>query len=97
MREKVCLVTGANRGIGRATAEGLAHLGATVIMVCRNRAAGEQARQEIVAVSGNVQIELLVADLAVQADVRALAQEVRVRHQQLHLLVSNAAAYYPGG
>lgn len=94
MRGKVCLVTGANRGIGRATAEGLARLGATVIMVCRNRTAGEEARQEVVAASGNAQIELLVADLAVQADVRALAQEVRARHQQLHVLINNAGGYY---
>jgi len=95
MRGRVCLVTGANRGIGRATVEGLAHLGATVIMVCRNSTAGEQVRQEIMAASGNPRIELLVADLAVQADVRALAREVRGRHQQLHVLISNAGAYYP--
>lgn len=94
MRGKVCLVTGANRGIGRATVEGLARLGATVIMACRNRAAGEQARREIIAATGNEQIELLVADLAVQADARALAEQVRIRHRQLHVLISNAGAYY---
>jgi NAD(P)-dependent dehydrogenase (short-subunit alcohol dehydrogenase family) len=94
MQGKVCLVTGANRGIGRATAEGLARLGATVIMVCRNRAAGEQARQEIIAATGNTEIELLVADLSVQAEVRALAREIHARHPQLHLLVSNAGVYH---
>ncbi len=93
MRGRVCLVTGANRGIGRATAEGLARLGATVIMVSRNRAAGEQARQEVTAATGNTQVELLVADLGVQADVRTLAQEIRTRHQQLHVLISNAGVY----
>ena len=40
MQGKVCLVTGANRGIGRATAEGLARQGATVLMVCRDRERG---------------------------------------------------------
>ena len=94
MQGKVCLVTGANRGIGRATVEGLARLGASVIMVCRNRTAGEQARQEIMATTGNTEIELLVADLSVQAEVRALAQEVRARHPQLHVLVSNAGVYH---
>jgi NAD(P)-dependent dehydrogenase (short-subunit alcohol dehydrogenase family) len=93
MRGRVCLVTGANRGIGRATAEGLARLGATVIMVCRDRAAGEQARQEIIAATGNTQVELLLADLAVQAEVKALAESVRRRHPQLHLLISNAGVY----
>jgi NAD(P)-dependent dehydrogenase (short-subunit alcohol dehydrogenase family) len=94
MKGKVCLVTGANRGIGRATTEGLARLGAAVIMVCRNRAAGELARQEIVAATGNQQLELLVADLAVQAEVVALADEIRIRHQQLHVLISNAGVYH---
>jgi NAD(P)-dependent dehydrogenase (short-subunit alcohol dehydrogenase family) len=94
MQGKVCLITGANRGIGRATAEGLARLGATVIMVCRDRAAGEQARQEIVAATGNAQVEMLVADLSVQAEVKALAEDVRARHKQLHLLISNAASYF---
>ena len=37
MNGKICVVTGANRGIGRATAQELADLGATVILVCRNR------------------------------------------------------------
>ncbi len=94
MQGRVCLVTGANRGIGRATAEGLARRGATVIMVCRNRAAGARARQEVIATTGNIQVELLVADLAVQAEVRALAQEVRARYPQLHVLVSNAGVYH---
>jgi NAD(P)-dependent dehydrogenase (short-subunit alcohol dehydrogenase family) len=94
MQGKVCLVTGANRGVGRATAEALARLGATVVMVCRDRTAGEQARQEIVAATGNAQVELLVADLAVQAEVKGLAAEMRARHKQLHLVVSNAATYH---
>ncbi len=94
MRGKVCLITGANRGVGRATAEGLARLGATVIMVCRNRSAGEAARQEIITATGNSQVELMIADLSVQAELKALAEEVRARHQRLHLLISNAATYY---
>jgi NAD(P)-dependent dehydrogenase (short-subunit alcohol dehydrogenase family) len=93
MKGKVCLVTGANRGIGRATAEGLAQLGARVIMVCRDGTAGETARQEIVAATGNDQLELLIADLAVQAEVRSLAREIRTRHRQLHVLISNAGVY----
>ena len=48
MNEKICLVTGANSGIGKVTAKALAADGAAVIMVCRDRDKGEAARHEIV-------------------------------------------------
>ena len=94
MQGKVCLVTGATRGIGRATAEGLARLGATVLMICRDRTEGEAARREIVAATGNSQVELYGADLSVQADVRRVAEEIKATHTQLHVLVSNAGVFH---
>jgi len=47
MQGKVCLITGAHSGIGKATALGLARMGATVVMVCRDRTSGEEAQREI--------------------------------------------------
>ena len=47
MGEKVCLITGATSGIGKATAMGLADMGASVVMVGRDRARGEAALAEI--------------------------------------------------
>ena len=95
MQGKVCLVTGANRGIGRATAEELARQGAIVLMACRNRELGERAKAEIIAASGNRQVELFIADLSVQAQVRQLADDIRARHSRLDVLVNNAGAFFP--
>ena len=47
MQGKVCIVTGANSGIGKATAMGLAQMGATVVMVCRDEGKGQVAQNEI--------------------------------------------------
>ncbi len=94
MQGKVCLVTGATRGIGRATAEVLARRGATVLMHGRDAVVGERVRSEIIAASGNNRIELYLADLAVQADVKRLADAVRARHDRLHVLINNAGAFF---
>jgi NAD(P)-dependent dehydrogenase (short-subunit alcohol dehydrogenase family) len=84
------VVTGANSGIGKATAQGLATAGATVLMVCRDRAKGTAAQQDIVAATGNATVECWQADLASLADVRRLAGELLVAHPVIHVLVNNA-------
>jgi len=95
MQGKICMVTGANSGIGKATATGLANMGATVVMVCRNRAKGEEAQREIKQQSGNEAVDLLVADLSSQHAIRQLAQEFQQRYSQLHVLVNNAGGAIP--
>jgi NAD(P)-dependent dehydrogenase (short-subunit alcohol dehydrogenase family) len=91
LRGKVCLVTGANRGIGRATAAGLARLGADVLLVARDRAAGEAAAADIGREAGNDAVELLLADLSSQRSIRELARAVLERRPRLDVLVNNAA------
>ncbi|WP_059048981.1 SDR family NAD(P)-dependent oxidoreductase [Paenibacillus senegalimassiliensis] len=59
MNPKICLVTGANSGIGFATAEGLAKSGAHVVLVSRNAQRGEDARKAIVQRTGSSAIDLL--------------------------------------
>jgi len=93
MQGKICLVTGANSGIGKATALGLAQMGATVVMVCRDRARGEAAQSEIKAKSGNTAVDLLLADLSSQQAVRQLAEEFKQRYSQLHVLINNAGVF----
>lgn len=90
MAERVCLVTGANSGIGKETAAKLAELGASVVMVCRNRERGEEAMAAIRKRSRSDSVELLLADFASLESVRALAKEYLEKHDSLHVLVNNA-------
>ncbi len=94
MKQKVCMITGANSGIGRATAQGLAEMGATVVMVCRDRSRGEAAMSEIKRTTGNQAVDLMLADLSSLASVRQLAQDYANRHQRLDVLVNNAGTYF---
>ena len=73
-RNGVFLVTGASAGLGKAITTGLARQGATVVMVARNRQKGEEVKAEIIAVTGNSSLDLLVADLSSQHDVRRVEQ-----------------------
>lgn len=90
LQGKICLVTGSNSGIGKVTARELARMGATVVMVCRNRAKGEAARQEIQAATGSDKVDLLVADLSSMAEVRRVADDFKQKYTQLHILIHNA-------
>ncbi|MFB9276999.1 SDR family oxidoreductase [Cohnella cellulosilytica] len=94
MKDKVCMVTGANSGIGFAAAKGLAERGAAVVMVCRNRERGEEARQEIVRQTGNERIELLLCDLSSLRSVRDLSEAFRARWDRLDVLVNNAGGLF---
>src|SRR5438477_6319532 len=96
MQGKTCMVTGANSGIGKATALALAQMGATVVMVCRNRARGEQARSEIITKSRNNAVDLLQADLSSQQSIRQLVENFRHHYPHLHVLINNAGASFPG-
>jgi NAD(P)-dependent dehydrogenase (short-subunit alcohol dehydrogenase family) len=87
---RLCLITGANSGIGLVTARELARQGMDLILVCRNAAKGEQARQEVLAASRTQKVDLLLGDLADFASVRKLAAEVRSRYGRLDVLVNNA-------
>ncbi len=90
MKNKVCMITGASSGIGKATALGLAQMGATVVIVARDQSRGQAAVTEIQATSGNPRVDLLVADLSSQKEVRQLVSQYESRYDHLHVLVNNA-------
>ena len=90
MSGKVCVVTGANSGIGKETAEGLARMGATVVMVCRDSERGRAALEEIKSRSGSQSVELMICDFASQSQIRKLAEEFKQRHDRLNVLINNA-------
>ncbi len=90
MTDKVVLVTGANSGIGKETALGLAKQNARIVMVCRNQEKGAAARTEIIASSGNNEIELLIADMASFAAIRQLAKTFVGKYDWLDVLINNA-------
>jgi NAD(P)-dependent dehydrogenase (short-subunit alcohol dehydrogenase family) len=93
MSGRSVLVTGGTGGIGKATAIGLAAMGAHLAITGRNRDRAERAAEEIRAVGGGT-VDVFVADLSSQAEVRRLATEVLDRLPHLKVLVNNVGGYW---
>ena len=93
MAGKTVLVTGATGGIGRATAMGLAAMGANLAITGRDRARTEGAAREIRAAGGR-QVDLFVADLSSQSEVRRLANEMLQTYPRVDVLVNNVGGYW---
>ena len=90
LNNKLCVVTGANSGIGKETARNFAADGGYVIMICRNDKRAQQARQEIIDNTGNTNVDIVLADLAVQNDIRSAAQQIIDQFDHVDILVNNA-------
>ena len=84
------LVTGANTGIGKATARALAARGATVTLACRSQENGRRTIEEIAVQTGNRRLELLALDLGDLGSVRACAEAFLALDEPLHVLINNA-------
>jgi len=91
---KICLVTGASRGIGYETAAGLARLGAHVIIVSQNHERAQVAQQRITAEFGEDAARFYVADLSVQAQVNQVAQDILRDYNRLDVLVNNVGGWF---
>jgi len=93
MGEKVCLITGATSGIGKATAMGLANMGGSVVVVGRDRGRGEAVMADIKEKSGNASVELMLADISSQEEIRRVADEFKEAHPRLDVLINNAGVF----
>jgi retinol dehydrogenase 14 len=93
MAGKIVIVTGGSGGIGRATALGLATMGARLAITGRDLGRTEGAAREIRAVSGG-QVDVFVADLSSQSEVRHLADKVLERYAYIDVLVNNVGGYW---
>ena len=93
MAGRTVLVTGGTGGIGRATAVGLAAMGASVAIVGRDRERTEDAAREIREAGGG-HPDAFVADMSVQAEVRRLADEVLGALPRIDVLVNNVGGYW---
>ena len=89
MTGRVCLVTGATDGHGRAVAEALASVGAEVVIHGRNPQKCEKTQREIAKATGR-KPEILLCDLSIRSDVDRAADEYLASGRPLHLLVNNA-------
>jgi NAD(P)-dependent dehydrogenase (short-subunit alcohol dehydrogenase family) len=86
----VALVTGANSGIGYATAFALAEHGAHVILACRNQDKARRALDELENDLERSSLELLTLDLSDLGSVRRAAEQFLAEHARLDLLINNA-------
>ena len=89
MKGKTVLITGANQGIGKASAIALGKLGARLVIVCRNGQKGRAAVADIQQ-AGVSDVELIVGDMSSRADIRRVAGEFRAKNERLDVLLNNA-------
>jgi NAD(P)-dependent dehydrogenase (short-subunit alcohol dehydrogenase family) len=90
MTEKQVMITGCTAGLGRAAAISLAKMGATLSLVCRNRAKGEGLLEEIRSETGRDDCKLYVGDMGSQRDIRAIAAAFNDQNIHLDVLFNNA-------
>jgi retinol dehydrogenase 14 len=93
MAGRTVLITGATSGIGRATALGLARMGAHLTIIGRDRRRTEDAAREIRAAGGG-RVDLFIADMSSQAEVRELAEQVLQSLPRIHVLINNVGGYF---
>ena len=96
MNAKVCIITGANRGIGKAMAIEMASKNYLLIMVCRNEGQARTVKEEIVRKTGNNKISIVTADLGSLKEIIAAAQQISTICSKVDVLINNAGVFRSG-
>uniref|UniRef100_A0A674MNZ9 Dehydrogenase/reductase 12-like a n=1 Tax=Takifugu rubripes TaxID=31033 RepID=A0A674MNZ9_TAKRU len=92
MAGRAFMITGANSGIGKATAMAIAKRGGTVHMVCRNKDKAEEARADIVKETGNKEVHVHILDLSETKKVWEFAEAFKRKYKALNVLINNAGS-----
>ena len=93
MKDKVVIITGANKGIGKEAAKQIAKLGAKVYMACRSIDSANEAREEIVIESGNQNVFVRHLDLASVDSIINFAEQFKKEESKLDVLINNAGLW----
>ncbi len=94
MENKIVIVTGANAGIGKATAHKLAEMGAHVVMVCRNKKKGEKTLEEIQEKTNNKNLDLMICDFASLKSINNFAKDFKKKYNNLDVLINNHGTFF---
>lgn len=91
MKDKICVITGANSGLGYWTTMALAEKGAHIFMLCRSAEKGENARLNIMLKTGNENLHLILVDLSSLSSIRQAVQKISAMTNRVDVLINNAA------
>ena len=94
MEGKRCVITGATSGIGEATARALARGGAELTLVCRSAERGEATKERIRDAAPDARVDLVIADLGSQAEIRRAADDLLADPRPIHVLLNNAGVVH---
>ena len=94
MNNKICIITGATSGIGKATAFKLADLGASLVLLSRNQEKGEKICYQIRKRINNAQVKFYRADLSFMKEVRSAVEKIKSDFSHIDVLINNAGARF---
>jgi NAD(P)-dependent dehydrogenase (short-subunit alcohol dehydrogenase family) len=94
MKDKICLITGATSGIGKAAAFNLADLGASLLLLSRNEKMGEKICDQIKKANSNAQVKFYRVDISSMKDVRRVSERIKTDFDQIDVIINNAGARF---